>query len=44
MTLRDVTRTIIRLHETLSGCPVVVSDEASVKTLAASTNCPRFCL
>jgi len=36
MTLREVTRTVINLVETASGCPVVVSEDASVKTLAAS--------
>ena len=33
MTLRDVTRTIISLVENTSGCPVVVSEDASLKTL-----------
>ena len=36
MTLREVTRTIIGIVENLSGCPVVVSEDASLKTLAAS--------
>jgi hypothetical protein len=36
MTLREVTRTVISLVENTSGCPVVVSEDASVKTLAAS--------
>ena len=36
MTLRGVTRTVIKLVEDTSGCPVVVSEDASLKTLAAS--------
>ena len=36
MTLREVTRTVISLVENASGCPVVVSEDASLKTLAAS--------
>jgi hypothetical protein len=36
MTLREVTRTVIGLVENASGCPVVVSEDASLKTLAAS--------
>jgi hypothetical protein len=36
MTLREVTRTVISLVEKASGCPVVVSEDASLKTLAAS--------
>jgi hypothetical protein len=36
MALREVTRTVISLVENTSGCPVVVSEDASVKTLAAS--------
>jgi hypothetical protein len=36
MTLREVTRTVISLVENVSGCPVVVSEDASLKTLAAS--------
>jgi len=36
MTLREVTRTVIGLVENVSCCPVVVSDDASLKTLAAS--------
>ena len=36
MTLREVTRTVISLVENTSGCRVVVSEDASVKTLAAS--------
>jgi len=36
MTLREVTRTVIGLVENVSGCPVVVSEDASLKTLAAS--------
>ena len=35
MTLREVTRTVISLVENVSGCPVVVSEDASLKTLAA---------
>src|SRR3989304_7555617 len=36
MTLREVTRTVISLVENVSGCPLVVSENASLKTLAAS--------
>ena len=36
MTLREVTRTVIGIVENLIGCPVVVSEDASIKTLAAS--------
>ena len=36
MTLREVTRTVIKLVENASGCSVVVSEDASVKTLVAS--------
>ncbi len=36
MTLREVTRTVINLVETASGCPVVVNENASLKTLAGS--------
>jgi len=36
MTLREVTRTVIGLVEEASGCPVVVSEDASLKTLANS--------
>jgi hypothetical protein len=36
MTLREVTRTVIGLVENVSGCPVVVSEEALLNTLAAS--------
>ena len=36
MTLRQVTRAVISLVENVSGCPVVVSEDASLKTLAAS--------
>jgi hypothetical protein len=36
MTLRDVTRTVIKRVEDASGCPVVVSEDTSLKTLAAS--------
>ena len=37
MTLREVTRTVVSLVENVSGCPVVVSEDASLKTLAASS-------
>ena len=36
MTLREVTRNAVKLVEDASGCPVVVSEDASLKTLAAS--------
>lgn len=36
MTLREVTRTVIKRVEDASGCSVVVSEDASLKTLAAS--------
>ena len=36
MTLRGLTRTVIGLVENVSGCPVIVSENASLKTLAAS--------
>jgi len=36
MTLREVTRTVIKLVESVSGCPVIVSEDHSLKTLAAS--------
>jgi hypothetical protein len=36
MTLREVTRTVLKLVEDASGCPVVVNEDASLKTLAAS--------
>lgn len=36
MTLRDVTRTLIDRVETVSGCPVLVSDDPSLKTLVSS--------
>jgi hypothetical protein len=36
MTLREVTRTVISLVENTSGCPVVVSEDASLTTFAAS--------
>ncbi len=36
MTLREVTRAVISLVENVSGCPVVVSEDASLKTVAAS--------
>jgi len=36
MTLREITRTVISLVENVSGCPLVVSENASLKTLAAS--------
>ena len=34
--LREITRSIIDLVENLSGCPVVVSEDASLRILAAS--------
>jgi hypothetical protein len=36
MTLREVTRTVIARVEEVSGCPVVVREDASLNTLAAS--------
>jgi hypothetical protein len=36
MNLREVTRTVIKRVEDASGCSVVVSEDASLKTLAAS--------
>ena len=36
MTLREVTRTVIARVEEVSGCPVVVSEDALLKTLAAA--------
>lgn len=36
MTLREVTRAVIALVENASGCSVVVSEDTSLKTLAAS--------
>ena len=36
MTLREVTRTIIKLVEDVSGCPVIVREDASLKALTAS--------
>ena len=36
MTFRDVTRAVIERVETVSGYPVVVSEDAGLKTLAAS--------
>ena len=36
MTLREGTRTVIKRVEDASGCPVAVSEDASLKTLAAS--------
>ena len=36
MTLREVTRNILGPVENVSGCPVVVSENASLKTLTAS--------
>jgi len=36
MTLREVTRTVIKRVEDVSGCPVVVSEDTSLKTLAAA--------
>ena len=36
MTLRELTRSVINHVESVSGCPVVVSEDAALKTLAAS--------
>ena len=36
MTLREVTRTVISLAEKASGCQVIVSEDSSLKTLAAA--------
>ena len=36
MTLREVTRAVISLVENVSGCSVVVSEDASLKISAAS--------
>ena len=36
MALREVTRTVINRVESVSGCPVIVSEGHSLKTLAAS--------
>jgi hypothetical protein len=36
MTFRDVTRAVIERVESVSGCAVVVSEDASLKTLSAS--------
>jgi hypothetical protein len=36
MRLRELTRTVIERVETVSGCPVIVSEDPSVKTLVAS--------
>jgi hypothetical protein len=36
MTLREVTRTVVARVEDVSGCPVVVSEDASLKTLAVA--------
>ena len=36
MTLGQVSRTVIGLVENVNGCPVVVSEDASLKTLADS--------
>jgi len=36
MTLREVTHTVLSVVENVSSCPVVVSEDASLKTLAAS--------
>jgi hypothetical protein len=41
MTLREVSSNIISLVENVSGGPVVVSEEASLKTLAASRDARR---
>lgn len=37
MTLREVTRTVIKFVEDTSGCPVVVNEDRSLMTLAASS-------
>ena len=36
MTLREVTRAVISLVESASGCQVIVSEDPSLKTLAAA--------
>jgi hypothetical protein len=36
MTLREVTRTVLSLVEKTSGCQVIVSEDSSLKTLAAA--------
>jgi len=36
MTLREVTRAVISLVESASGCQVIVSEDTSLKTLAAA--------
>src|SRR6188768_3485275 len=36
MTLREVTRAVISLVEKASGCQVIVSEDSSLKTLAAA--------
>jgi hypothetical protein len=36
MILREITRNVIGLVENLSGCSVVVSEDASLKTSSAS--------
>jgi hypothetical protein len=36
MTLREVTRAVLSLVENVSGCPVVVSEDVSLESLAAS--------
>ena len=36
MTLREITRSVIDRVENVSGCLLVVSEDASLKTLAAS--------
>jgi len=36
MTFREVTRTVIKLVEDASGCSVVVNEDRSLTTLAAS--------
>ena len=36
MTLRDVTRAVLGLVEKTSGCQVIVSEDSSLKTLAAA--------
>jgi hypothetical protein len=36
MTLREITRSVINPVENVNGCPVVVSEDVSLKMLAAS--------
>ena len=41
MTLREVTRTVIDLVENMSCCPVIATEETSLKTLAGARHCAR---